>query len=80
MRASRKVPAQERPTFYLATGLQQARLDAGMSIKEVAAASGYNVGTIRSMESGTAYHSMSISRASSVIEGHDLSEIRDGGD
>jgi hypothetical protein len=37
-------------------------------------------GTIASMERGAPYHTVSISRVSSVIEGHDLSQIRDEGD
>jgi hypothetical protein len=47
-----------------------------MTVEEVAAASGYGVATIRSMEAGAPYHSMSISRAASTIEGHDLRNIR----
>lgn len=77
MRASSKLPAQERPTYYRAVGLRQAREAANMTIEQVAALSGYGPEIVRSMENGTAYHTVSISRVSSVIPGHDLSLIRD---
>ena len=79
MRATQKVPAQERPTYYRAVGLQAAREAAGMTQAEVADLCGYSVGVIASMEAGTAYHTASISRAASVIPGHNLSLIRDEG-
>jgi ribosome-binding protein aMBF1 (putative translation factor) len=79
-RASSKLPSEERPTRYRAVGLQAAREAAGMTVEEVAQACGYPAAVIRSMESGTAeYHTLSISRASSVIPNHNLSEIRDEG-
>jgi transcriptional regulator with XRE-family HTH domain len=80
MRASSKLPSEERPTKYVASGLQAAREAASMTIQEVADACGYDPGTIASMERGAPYHTVSISRVSSVIEGHDLSQIRDEGD
>jgi hypothetical protein len=50
-----------------------------MTIQEVATACGYPASVIASMEAGPAYHSMSISRAASVIPNHDLRLIRDEG-
>src|SRR4051794_10713204 len=77
MRASSKLPAQDRPTYYRAPGLQAAREAAGMSIAEVAQACGYGASIVAAMEAGEKFHSMSISRVASVIPGHDLSQIRD---
>ena len=77
MRASEGQPTQSRPTFYQASGLQAARVAAGMTVEEVAELCGYSADVIRAMESGTPFHSVSISRVSSVIPNHDLSLIRD---
>jgi hypothetical protein len=79
MMASSKLPTQERPTFYTAPGLKAAREAASMTVEEVSALCGYSAGVVASMEAGTAYHSVTISRVSSVIPGHDLSLIREEG-
>jgi len=79
MMASSKLPTEERPTFYTAPGLQAAREAAGMTVEQVAALCGYSAGVVSLMEAGTAYHSVTVSRVSSVIPGHDLSLIRDEG-
>jgi ribosome-binding protein aMBF1 (putative translation factor) len=78
IRASSKLPTEERPTHYAVKGgaLKAARLAAGMSVEQVAARSGYSVGVVESMEASATYHTVSISRVASVIPGHDLSKIR----
>jgi Helix-turn-helix domain len=52
MRTTRKVPAQERPTYYRAVGLQAAREAAGMTQAEVADLCGYSVGVYRQYGGG----------------------------
>jgi len=79
MRASSKLPSEERPTKYTASGFQAAREAAGMTQAEVAEASGYSVGLIAAIESGALYHTLTISRAAGVIPGCDLRLIRDEG-
>ena len=76
MRASSKLPTEERPTKYVSVGLQAAREVAGMTVEEVASACGYNPGVIAQMERGIPFHTGSISRAASVIPNHDLRLIR----
>lgn len=79
MMASSKLPTEERPTYYTAPGLQAAREAAGMAVEEVADLCGYSPEVVSSMEAGKPYHSVTISRVSSAIPGHDLSLIRDEG-
>jgi hypothetical protein len=79
MRASERKPTGERPQRYTASGLQAAREAANMSIEEVASLCGYSPAVITAMESGVPFHTVSISRVSSVIPNHDLSLIRDEG-
>jgi Helix-turn-helix len=79
-RASSKLPSEERPTRYTASGFQAARELAGMTQAEVAEISGYPVGVIAGIERGGTYHTLTVSRAASAIPGHDLSQIRDEGE
>ena len=79
MRASSKLPTEQRPIRYQAPGLAAAREAANMSVEEVAELCGYSPGVITAMESGVAFHTVSISRVASVIPNHDLSLIRDEG-
>jgi hypothetical protein len=75
-RASSGLPIEERPTRCQAPGLQAARLQAGMSIEQVSEACGYATGIVRAAEAGATYHWTTISRISSTIPNHNLSEIR----
>jgi len=79
MLASSKLPTEERPTRYTASGLRAAREAAQMTQQEVGDLCGYGAGVVAAMENGAAYHTTSISRVASVIPGHDLSLIRDEG-
>jgi len=79
MRASSKLPSERRPIKYTASGFQQAREAAGLSQAQVAEIAGYSVGVIAQIENGQRLHSLTISRASSAIPGHNLAEIRDEG-
>jgi DNA-binding XRE family transcriptional regulator len=76
MKASSKLPTEQRPTRYVAVGLQAAREAASMTQAEVADIAGYNVGVVQQMERGQPFHTVRISRVSSAIPGHDLSQIR----
>ena len=51
-----------------------------MTVDEVAALCGYSRGVIVGIENGGTYHTLTISRAASVILNHNLSLIRDEGD
>ena len=51
-----------------------------MTVDEVAALCGYSRGVILGIENGGTYHTLTISRAASVIPNHNLSLIRDEGD
>jgi len=51
-----------------------------MTQAEVAEVAGYDVGVIAAMERGQPFHTLSISRASSAIPGHNLAQIRDEGE
>jgi hypothetical protein len=79
MRASRKVPAEERPTKITASGLQAAREAAGLTREELAELSNSSVGVIAGIENGGRYHLLTISRASSGLPPphNDLRFIRD---
>ena len=79
MAASSKLPMSERPTRLRAPGLRAAREAAGMTVEDVARLCGYGADTIRRMEAGDSYHIGEISRAASVIPGHDLRLIRGEG-
>ena len=79
MRASSKLPMQERPTQCSAPGLRAARLAAGMSLEEVGTACGYGAGLVHAAEEGAVLHLGVISRISSTIPGHDLRTIRQEG-
>jgi DNA-binding XRE family transcriptional regulator len=79
MRASSRLPTEQRPIKYTASGFQQAREDAGLTRGEVAEISGYSVGVIAQIEAGYPFHTLTVSRASSAIPNHDLAEIRDEG-
>jgi len=79
-RASSKLPSEERPTKYTASGFRAAREAAAMTVDEVAALCGYSRGVIVGIENGGTYHTLTISRAASVILNHNLSLIRDEGD
>jgi len=76
---SLQLPSEQRSARYRATGLQAAREAANMTQAEVAQACGYPVGVIASLERGTPHHTLTISRASSVIPNNDLRLIRDEG-
>jgi hypothetical protein len=79
MRASSKLPSEERPMRITASGFQQARINAGMSIEELAVASNCNPGLIARIEGGGRVHMLSISWASSGLPAphNDLRQIRD---
>jgi DNA-binding XRE family transcriptional regulator len=77
MLASSKLPSEERPTKYTASGFRAAREAAAMTVDEVAALCGYSRGVILGIENGGTYHTLTISRAASVIPNHNLSLIRD---
>ena len=77
MLASSKLPSEERPTKYTASGFRAAREAAAMTVDEVAALCGYSRGVILGIENGDTYHTLTISRAASVIPNHNLSLIRD---
>jgi DNA-binding XRE family transcriptional regulator len=77
MLASSKLPSEERPTKYTASGFRAAREAAAMTVDEVAALCGYSRGVILGIENGGTYHTLTISRAASMIPNHNLSLIRD---
>jgi|SRR5215208_359956 len=81
MRASSKLPSEQRPMRITASGLQQARLNASMSVQELAVASNCSPGLIAQIEAGARVHLLSISRASSGLPAphNDLRQIRDEG-
>ena len=79
MAASSRLPTGERPIRYRAVGLRAAREAAGMTVEEVARLCGYGPDMIRRMEDGHPYHTTEVSRAASVIPGHDLRLIRGEG-
>src|SRR5918994_1261206 len=64
MRASSKLPMDERPTRMTASGPQAARGAAGMTVEQLAEASNCSAGLIRSAEAGALLHVGLISRAS----------------
>jgi ribosome-binding protein aMBF1 (putative translation factor) len=79
MRASSKLPSEQRPMRITASGLRPARLAAGMSVAELAAASNCDPGLIAMIEAGRRGHMLSISWASSGLPApfNNLAEIRD---
>jgi ribosome-binding protein aMBF1 (putative translation factor) len=80
LRASRKLPAEQRPAKYSPSGLAEAREAAGVSIEELAQRTGYDASVIRSMEAGEPFHTVSISRVSAALGDHDLRQVRGEGE